>query len=203
MMSMKKDLIWSLAAGIIAGIFLRPVVQNLGLKLPYLNILLFLILPVASTAWIFLIKKLFPAKVSIFQFAKFAVTGGLNASIDFGVLNILIILSGISEGFYFSLYKALSFIIANLNSYFWNKRWTFEGRSQLQAREYLKFLVVSLGGLVINVGVASAVVNLIEPQFGFSPAVWANFGALAASLAGLLWNFVGYKFIVFAGSKVR
>lgn len=193
---MRRDLAWAFAAGIIAGIFLSPTIKNLGLNLPYQNIFLFIFLPLASAAGIFAVKKIFGAGF-LFQFAKFGVTGGLNASIDFGILNILIILTGVASGSYFSLYKGASFIIANLNSYFWNKRWTFEGRTGLGGGEYAKFFLVSLGGLVLNVGVASLVVNVLKPVFGITPEVWANFGALSASIAGLLWNFIGYKFIVF------
>lgn len=199
-MGMRKDLLLALIAGLIAGIFLMPTLKTLGAELPYWNFLplfVLILLPLACVTWIFLIKKIFGGSGSLFQIAKFAVVGGLNASIDFGVLNILIIFTQVASGSYFSLFKALSFIVANINSYFWNRSWTFEGRSQIGTGEYAKFFSVSLGGLLINVAAASIVVNLIGPQFGLSSELWANVGALFASLAGLLWNFLGYKLMVF------
>lgn len=131
--------------------------------------------------------------VIIRQFAKFFVVGVLNTLLDLGILNLLIFISGISAGVGYSLFKAISFVVANLNSYIWNKRWTFKAAKG----GFGQFFVISLIGLLINVGAASLVVNFVGPQLQFSPKVWANIGALFGSAAGLIWNFIGYKFIVF------
>lgn len=139
--------------------------------------------------------------INFAQFGKFAAVGLLNFAIDFGVLNLLMLTSGITEGITFSAFKAASFVVANINSYFWNKFWTFRagGRTNV-AGEYGQFLMVSLVGIVLNVGAASVVVNFISPQFGIGLTLWANLGAVAGAAAGLVWNFLGYKFIVFRSS---
>ena len=64
-------------------------------------------------------------------------------------------------------------------------------------KEFGKFFLVSLGGFIINVTVASLVVNLIQPQFGLSETIWANIGGIVAALVTVIWNFLGYKFLVF------
>jgi putative flippase GtrA len=51
--------------------------------------------------------------------------------------------------------------------------------------------------LGLNVGAASLVVNVIGPQFGMSEKLWANVGGIGAAFAVVVWNFIGYKFIVF------
>jgi putative flippase GtrA len=33
------------------------------------------------------------------------------------------------------------------------------------------------------------------------PKIWAQISAVIASIAGLFWNFMGYKFIVFNDKK--
>jgi putative flippase GtrA len=110
----------------------------------------------------------------------------------------LIFFSGIASGIYFSLFKALSFIVANVNSYFWNKHWTFVGEGSKKApQEFGIFFAVSIGGLLINVLSASFIVNIIGPQFGLSSEIWANVGGICASFIGMAWNFVGYKIVVF------
>lgn len=133
-----------------------------------------------------------------FQLAKFVIVGFLNTSIDFGILNFFMALSGISSGSIFSGFKSLSFIIANLNSYFWNKRWSFQKETEKAiGKEYLVYLLISIASVFINVGLASLIVNVIGPQFGFSAIVWANMGAAIGTALGLVWNFLGYKFLVF------
>ena len=195
---MKKDLSLSFLAGLLAGIFLYPTLSSLRVSFPLENIFLFIVLPLGAAFFIFAVKKLFSSISNLYQFSKFFVSGGLNFSVDFGVLNILILLTGFTSGIYYTLFKTISFIIANTNSYFWNKHWTFEDRqTHAGVGGYFKFLLVSVIGLVINVGVASLLVNVIHAQFGLSASIWANVGAAFGAIAGLFWNYIGYKFIVF------
>ncbi|MFN7088812.1 MAG: GtrA family protein, partial [Candidatus Paceibacteria bacterium] len=123
--------------------------------------------------------------------------GVLNTMVDFGVLNFLIYITSIAVGVWFSVFKGTSFVASVINSYFWNKYWTFEKREPVSKKEFLQFLIVSVTALLVNVGLASIVANVIGPQAGLSPKVWANVAALTGSLFAFLWNFLGYKFIVF------
>ena len=99
--------------------------------------------------------------------------------IDFGILNLLIYYSGVAEGVFYSVFKAASFLLANVNSYAWNKFWTFGSREfEGWMNQFIRFFAVVGVGLVINVTVASYVVA----QFGgfggsLSSTVWANIGA--------------------------
>jgi putative flippase GtrA len=52
-------------------------------------------------------------------------------------------------------------------------------------------------GFLINVGVASFVVNVIGTQAGISEKLWATVGAIAAAFCAFIWNFLASKFIVF------
>ncbi|MBI2041883.1 MAG: GtrA family protein [Candidatus Nealsonbacteria bacterium] len=132
------------------------------------------------------------------QAVKFILVGILNTLIDLGVLNFLIFASGIAAGPGYSLFKGISFTAAVVNSYFLNKFWTFKvQKTNGVKREFTQFFIVSLVGFGVNVGVASLVVNVIGVQFGLSPKIWANIGALCATFAAMVWNFLGYKFIVF------
>lgn len=199
---MRKDLILALLAGLLAGILLFPTLANLKVHLPYQNYFLFLILPLGAAFFIFIARKLVSRIPALYQFAKFVVTGGLNFTVDFGVLNILILATSMVTGVYYSIFKSISFIVANVNSYFWNKHWTFDNTQRAGgANEYVKFLVVSLVGLLINVVVASAMVligpHLIGPRFGLTATLWANVGAAGGAVVGLLWNYFAYKIIVF------
>jgi len=131
------------------------------------------------------------------QFIKFLLVGVLNTGIDFGVLNLLMFLTGITSGFYYSLFKAISFTCGVTNSYIWNKRWTFKKGKSLEKKEFSKFFSVSLVAFGVNICTASVLVNIIGPIGGISPYVWANISALAAAGFTTLINFFGYKYLVF------
>lgn len=133
----------------------------------------------------------------IYQFAKFAAVGSLNAAIDFGLLNLMIFSTGIASGAWYSVFKGASFLCATTNSFFWNKHWTFEARQTAKKKEAALFYAWAAGGWVLNVSVASVVVNGIGIPAGISASVWANVGALVGVGASFLWNFLGYKFVVF------
>lgn len=145
-----------------------------------------------------LINKIPQKYLGLYQFFKFALVGVINTSVDFGVLNLLIFATGHSSGIYYSIFKGLSFTAAVINSYFWNRFWTFKDRKEKDpAAQFGKFILISVVGFGINVGVASLIVNVLGPQFGISPKIWANVGALLAIAVSWVWNFSGYKFWAF------
>ncbi len=132
------------------------------------------------------------------QFGKFAAIGFTNAAVDFGILNLLIFYSGVASGVLFPVFKGLSFAAAATHSYFWNKYWAFEaGKSGVSGQEFFKFFGVTVLAGLINVLVASTVVNLVGPQFGLSNEAWANVGAVVGSAVALAASFVGFKVFVF------
>ncbi|OGI28496.1 MAG: hypothetical protein A2288_00055 [Candidatus Moranbacteria bacterium RIFOXYA12_FULL_44_15] len=135
------------------------------------------------------------------QFAKFVLIGAMNTLVDLGVLNILMFSSGLSEGIYYSFFKAVSFTTAVVLSYNLNKRWTFNDVSEEdRAKKFTQFLTVSIVGAIINISVATAVVTYVKPTVDaafLTSQLWGNIGALAGTAIGLVWNFLGYKFIVF------
>ena len=61
----------------------------------------------------------------------------------------------------------------------------------------MMFIAVAVGGLLINVSVASVVVNYIGPQWGISTRLWANVGVLSSAVFNIIWDFYGYKMLVF------
>ena len=126
----KKDAVLSLVAGFLVAVFMLFVTKNLEILLPvnkYLILLSFPILALAGVYVLFRISLLW--RPFVFQFGKFFVIGGLNTFMDLGILNLLIFFTNITHGYLFSLFKTISFVVTVVNSYFWNKFWTFRGRS--------------------------------------------------------------------------
>ncbi len=141
-----------------------------------------------------LIGKYIPV---IFQIAKFAAVGAFNTFLDWGVLNLLIAITGIASGMGFSLFKGISFIIAAISAYFWNKYWTFDSKKKSDKKEVGRFVIISVSGFIINVGLASLIIFLFKQTTFVTPEQLANIAAACATLASLVWNFLGYKLFVF------
>ena len=147
------------------------------------------------------IKKLLP------QFGKFGLIGVINTLIHILIVNTLSILTGITSGTGVIFIKSCAFIVANINSYFMNKKWTFSSENKENGSYFAKFLMVSIGGLLINNSVAYTITTLITPFLGITyfvelfpnrlELVWLNVATLAAIALSMIWNFIGYKLLVF------
>jgi len=125
---------------------------------------------------------------AIKQFIKFACVGFSSTIIDLVVLNLLVIF------FHTNVYFAstISFILAASNAYFWNRIWTFRSQSETTV-EYIKFIVIRIGGLGLNL---LAMYVLIQ---GFD--LWYNFAKGASLILVLIWNFFWSKYWVFRENK--
>ncbi|MDO8435840.1 MAG: GtrA family protein [bacterium] len=213
----KIDIVLALITGEITALFFYNLLKDLNLKggencvliftcasingssvIDFLGWILAVSFPILTVIclWVsFLLGKKF---LWIFQAAKYLLIGVLATIMDLGVLNLLINISGIAAGLYFSVFKGISFIVATCSKYAGDKFWAFEKMEKKGiGKEFGQFFLVTLVGFVINVGVASFVVNNVGPQFGLTPKLWANVGGIVAAFGGMAWNFIGYKFIVF------
>lgn len=196
----KRDIFPALATGFTTGLVGWQVLAFLGrpsafgISLAWL-VLLVPVLWLAGVSLGYFLGRWLPPFV---QFGKFASIGFANAAVDFGVLYLLIGLTGKSAGASFSFYKAVSFSVATVHSYLWNKFWAFQaGASRGGTREFTRFVGVTLASLGINVGIASLVVNAVGPQFGLGANAWAGVGAVAGSAVALIFSFIGFRFFVF------
>lgn len=130
------------------------------------------------------------------QFGRFACIGFANAAVDFGVLYTGIAATGAVEGMGYTVIKAISFTIATIHSYLWNKYWTFEAsNSAVSTREVSSFAGVSLVSLLVNVGIASTIVAL-RPE-SYSAESWAGISAVVGSAAAIIFSFTGFRMFVF------
>lgn len=157
-----------------------------------------IIFPILSVLGVFVASFLGRRISALFQLAKFVLVGALNTFVDFGILILLLTIFGVAAGLLYSISKAFSFSCSVVNSYFWNKFWTFGKKETKGAgREFGKFYLIAGIGFLLNVGIASFIVNIIGPKFGLSVEIWAMVGAFIAILCVFMWNFLGYKFLVF------
>lgn len=191
----KKDLIGSIIIGFAAALLSLIVIKNLEIKISF--IYPFLVFPFLTIAGIFFGRFIGKKIPILYKFVKFGEAGGLNWLVDFGVLNMLIMLTSISTGIFYSVFKGISFVVATFNSYFWNRMWVFESKNKDTTKEIFKFLIITLIGLGINVATASLIVFFGPKLTVLEPKIWANIGAAVGSLVAMGWNFIMYKFWVF------
>lgn len=197
--SIKKDIRISFFLGISTGILLLFVFKNIGLAGLEARVIIAIVIGLGlSFAIVYWVGNWFSKRwPAIIQFVKYGLTGGLNTLIDLGVLNLLIWFTDIASGWHYSLFKFLSFLIGVTNSYFWNKYWTFQVSEKPEPKEFLKFFMVNLVGLGLNVSIASIAVNVIGAPAGIGEKAWASVGAIMATFIVIFWNFFGMKLIVF------
>ncbi|THF82586.1 GtrA family protein [Cohnella fermenti] len=119
------------------------------------------------------------------QLAKFATVGVMNTAVDLVVFSALVYGLGAAS----ALAQTISYLCGFLNSYVWNRSWTFRTGKRASAGELLRFGIVN----AVSFGVSMAVLLGMEKGLGFSPLA-AKLVSIVASLAA---NYAGSKLWVF------
>ncbi|HWQ45433.1 MAG TPA: GtrA family protein [Longilinea sp.] len=120
------------------------------------------------------------------QAVKFGMVGVINTLVDAGVYFALTRWAGMID--LPVLAKAISYSCGVLNSFFWNRLWTFRSK-QNSWKNFALFVLVNLIGVGINSSVMAIGMNslhLIEVV-----------SFLLATAASLGWNFLMSKRVVF------
>jgi putative flippase GtrA len=204
----KKDIRMVVIVGAAVGLLIQPILAN-TISMGSLSVLarigIFVFFALLAPFALWLASLLSRAWKGIYQFAQFAAVGTLNSFIDVGVFNLETFILGTAtvSTVMFATFKAISFLCATTNSFFWNKYWTFSASAtsaaddaEKKTKETVSFYAVALAGWVVNVGVATCV-KIAEPA-GMSPRLWVNIVAPVCGIAAsFLWDFFGYKYFVF------
>ena len=130
------------------------------------------------------------------RFSRYVASGLLSFSIDFGILNIISLITGITAGAAVGWINAPGFLFALVNAYIWNKLWVFERPTGSHWHHFPRFLLVVGIGIAINTVIVVWLTSApLPPQF--SPSQWLNTAKIIATGIAILWNFFGYRFFVF------
>ncbi|GAI24525.1 unnamed protein product, partial [marine sediment metagenome] len=130
------------------------------------------------------------------EFVRFAIVGAINTGIDFGIFYVLTEYVGWDKekGIAFVvLAHAISFTAAVINSYILNKYWTFKSKGGDISKQFTKFLIVSIIGLILS----SIILSVLVKYFDFHELT----GKLAAIVVVLFWNYLANKFWTFRSKK--
>jgi len=119
------------------------------------------------------------------QFVKFGIVGVSSTIIDWGIFYILNYYLGI----YYLIAKVLSFLVSVVNSYIWNRRWTFRSQDQKKMHEFGRFVLVAIVGLALNTYIMYFAVSTLHLHY--------IFGLALATAIVMFWNFLINKFWTF------
>lgn len=136
------------------------------------------------------------------QIFRFGMVGVLNTLIDFLVLNILLWSLGIDSGRTLVVCNGVAFFAASLNSYLCNKRWTFADKGRETVRQYLLFILFSVGGLIVNTLVLYLFTTVLPLGTGTSSLLQVNIAKVFATVASMAWNYLTYRRFVFERTPV-
>lgn len=147
----------------------------------------------------------------LIRFLKFSVVGTLGAAIDFGTLNLLILVFGFSK----VLANTCSFTVAVLSNFVWNRLWTFpEARNRPIAPQLIQFFLVNIGGLLLNQAIFLSLDAWVLGETGLLAAPMAaiafhigldhfelayNLSKAVATIIVLFWNFGANRLWTFRG----
>ncbi|MFH0803666.1 MAG: GtrA family protein [Candidatus Tagabacteria bacterium] len=203
----KKDFLMAGLAGFFTALFLFPTFKNARIaQIGYIYVGLIIGLPLLWMLALIVGRFLNRWLSWIYQFVKFCIIGLLNAALDFGVLNLLSLYTGLTSGFIIGGVNLPGFIVAATNSYFWNKFWVFapaseslagKGEKKTNYGDVITFIPVVVSGAVINSAIVIFISTYVHPLFGLSASQWLNISKLVASAIALVWNFIGFRLFVF------
>ena len=133
--------------------------------------------------WGRVLTSLLARQREIVRFLKFATVGAFGALVDFGVLNLLILVFGFSKFWA----NTCSFSAAVVSNFIWNRLWTFpESRQERLIPQLIQFGLVSMGGLAINQAIFLGLDSLVFHVWG---TLGYNIAKAIAILVVLFWNF--------------
>jgi dolichyl-phosphate beta-glucosyltransferase len=115
------------------------------------------------------------------KFIKYSIVGVSGTFIDVLVLFIFVDFFNMP----ILVSTVLAFTIAASNNFIFNKRWTFKNNDRDTIHQYIKFLLVSIVGLILTIFLMSLLTFVI--------GLWYIASKLITSGCVLLWNFIGNK----------
>ena len=199
----KSDVIAILLIGEVFALLLMVIRKSVGIAVPQpIMYSLPILMPLVALFCLWVMSVLGRKRPVLFQVGKYAAIGFFNTGIDLGVFNAMVLATRLEpRGIVAGGFSSVSFTIAVINSYFWNKYWTFRKEGGAKMGEFMQFVIVSLIGLIINFLYVSGMTKYINPFYGLNAQQWANVVKVTGIFISLAWNFTGYKFMVFRERK--
>lgn len=129
-------------------------------------------------------------KKRVATLVKYAIVGVMGTTIDVGILYLLVEYQHLPV----LVAATLSFIVAVINNFFFNKIWTFQDKSKRYLKQYIKFFIIALISLCLSNLILLALIHFF--------ALWYVAAKLITSACIFIWNFLSHKFWTFSDTSI-
>lgn len=136
------------------------------------------------------------------RFIKFALVGISGTFVDFGIFNLLLFYKFSSNFAY-----TISFIVAVLNNFYWNRNWTYpESKIHPIKAQLIKFSSVSVAGFLIRTNLYKIIEQpsikfaegILNKGFLFSAeVVGKNISLALVIIVVLFWNYFANRLLTY------
>ncbi len=143
--------------------------------------------------------SLFKSKRERIRFLKFAFVGVTGTIVDFGGMNLMRIVVGLP----LIWSQAISFFVAVINNFLWNRYWTYpDSRSKTPYRQLLQFFLINLVGILVRTPLVAwfdrLILNFLDENRLTLPLdnyiISQNVALTGAIAIVLLWNFFANRY---------
>jgi putative flippase GtrA len=135
------------------------------------------------------------------QTVRFILVGGLNTVVDFIIFNLLAhYVFGLATPWTYFVCKSLAFVVAMMNSFFFNSRFTFKDK-QARAGVWWRFSIITIATFIISSIISTWVFHLLQVYTSLSAIIAGNASVVVSVFIGMVTNFLGYKHFVFHEDK--
>ena len=136
------------------------------------------------------------------HFSKFTVVGLSNAAVDIGTLNLFLWFASTRDPAVLALYNGVALVLANLNSYFWNTRWTFRHRAKRRdARQRILFTVQAFFNICVSNGLFYVLVHPVLIYTDVPAYLVGNVAKLISVAVASTLSFFVLRYLVFSHKR--
>lgn len=191
------DVIFALACGWMLNWVVFDILQSFGIDFGLWRWLLSWVLPIIAFVCLWLAYLIGRKFLFVFQAAKHILVGAFATVVDLKIFEGLVILFSGAVGITL-VFKGISFLFSTTLKYWGNKHWAFEKFEKEElVKEISQFFIVTVIGLILDTGSFFYFTKIMGSQFGLSFHIWTEFSVIFAAIIAAVWNFLGYKFLVF------
>ena len=135
------------------------------------------------------------------RFSKFSLVGLSNAAVDIGMLNLFLWLQPTRETSLLVLYNGFALVLANVNSYIGNTRWTFRSRAEHSLRQRTLFCLQALLNIGISTGVFWALIHPLLVNTEVPAYLVGNVAKIISVVVASVISFFILRYVVFSRKR--